>query len=401
MVQLGAKVNLIICQKSKILDWCNHMFDNYREKYGWETYDLTRPEEMDLFLENSEDPGCEYPICGVINYELTFRRPKLKNLRNFTLMLDESSLIQNEQAKRSKFILKLNPENVILLSGTPTGGRYERLWSQCRLLGWKINKNLFWSQYVLTEWDEIGGIRIQRITGYQNVDRLKAKLAEHGAVFMKTEEAGVHLPDQNWIHVNAPPNKQYQLFMKIRYTDVWSLTAEEKRVELMGDTPLTLLLYARQLCSMYSEGRVKAFEDLLDSTDDRLIVFYNWTEEMKVLAEICEQKQRPVSYLNGSTKKLRAYETKENSVTFIQYQAGAMGGNFQKANKVIYSSLPLSWELWEQSQKRIHRLGQKRPCFYYLLISPGTVEDHILETLNERKNYNEELFTQYQKKSSM
>ena len=63
-----------------------------------------------------------------------------------------------------------------------------------------------------------------------------------------------------------------------------------------------------------------------------------------------------------------AYECVENSVTFIQYQAGAMGGNFQKANKIIYYTLPLgkgSCDLWEQSKKRIHRIGQDKSCFYY------------------------------------
>ena len=91
--------------------------------------------------------------------------------------------IQNENAKRSKFILGLNPDNVILLSGTPTGGKYEKLWSQCRLLGWNISKELFWKQYIETEWVEEDGFWRQKITGYKNVDRLKKKLAEHGAVF--------------------------------------------------------------------------------------------------------------------------------------------------------------------------------------------------------------------------
>jgi SNF2 family DNA or RNA helicase len=63
-------------------------------------------------------------------------------------MLDESSLIQNEQAKRSKFILKLKANNVILLSGTPTGGKYENLWSQIQLLGWNISKKMFYNHYV-------------------------------------------------------------------------------------------------------------------------------------------------------------------------------------------------------------------------------------------------------------
>lgn len=82
-------------------------------------------------------------MIGVINYETAFRRDWLLKLKDFTLMLDESSLITNETAKRSKFILKMQPESVILLSGTPTAGKYERLWSQVQLLGWNITKKRF------------------------------------------------------------------------------------------------------------------------------------------------------------------------------------------------------------------------------------------------------------------
>ena len=73
-----------------------------------------------------------------------------------------------------------------------------------------------------------------------------------------------------------------------------------------------------------------------------------------------------------------------------------MGGNFQLANKIIYFSVPQGSELWEQSQKRIHRLGQERPCFYYLMICPGTVEEDILEALKQRRDYTDELFRKYE-----
>ena len=79
----------------------------------------------------------------------------------------------------------MKPENVILLSGTPTAGKYEKLWSQLRLLGWNISKDLFYKQYVEMEWieDHNSGFKIPHIVGYKNVDRLKMKLAEHGANF--------------------------------------------------------------------------------------------------------------------------------------------------------------------------------------------------------------------------
>ena len=132
----------------------------------------------------------------------------------------------------------------------------------------------------------------------------------------------------------------------------------------------------------------------MESTEDRLIVFYNFTEEMERMKALVD---RPVSILNGEHKDLAAYEEHPDSITFVQYQAGAMGANFQKANKIIYFSLPESWELWEQSQKRIHRIGQDRPCFYYLMISPGSVEEDVYSTLQLRKDYSDELFRKWEK----
>lgn len=409
MKKLNTRINLVVCQCSKVPDWIEHFQTYYTRNC---VFDLTEPKTFKFFMEQAQ---CEVPtlMIGVINYELTFRRKVLKTLKDFTLMLDESSLIQNETAKRSKFILGLNPENVILLSGTPTGGKYEKLWSQCQLLGWSISKELFWKQYIETEWVENDGYWRQQIVGYKNVERLKKKLADHGAVFMTTDDAGISLPKKNLIFVKTKPNPLYWKFWKERYvsidtaslrefeldSDFWGSNEHGER-ELIGDTSLTRRLYSRQLCGLYNPSRYEAFRDLVNSTDDRLIVFYTFTEEMERMKGIVKGINRPVSILSGEVKDLNAYKYHSNSVTFIQYQAGAMGGNFQLANKIIYFSLPESWELWEQSQKRIHRMGQERPCFYYLLFCPGTVEENIYSTLQMRKDYNDELFRQYEQETA-
>lgn len=405
LMKLNTRINLVVCQCSKVPDWIEHFQTYYTRNC---VFDLTNQKAFKWFMEQVQ---CEVPtlIIGVINYELTFRRKVLKTLTGFTLMLDESSLIQNENAKRSKFILSLNPDNVILLSGTPTGGKYEKLWSQCRLLGWNISKELFWRQYIETKWVEDDGFWRQRVIGYKNVDRLKRKLAEHGAVFMTADDAGIDLPQKTMIPVKMPPTKEHWKFWRERVVSINTATLQEFELdsdfwgsnedferELIGDTSLTRRLYARQLCGLYNPNRYKAFRNLVESTEDRLIVFYNFTEEMERMKGIVKAMNRSVSIISGEVKDLGAYNFYSNSVTFIQYQAGARGGNFQKANKIIYFSLPESWELWEQSQKRIHRMGQDRPCFYYLMICPGTVEENIFSTLQMRKDYNDELFRKYE-----
>jgi SNF2 family DNA or RNA helicase len=387
LVRLGAKTSLVVCQKSKVEDWVNH-FKNYYWTKGFTVYDLTKKQDLEVFITNAEIQVLNHAI-GIINYELTFRRKQLNDINIGTLMLDESSLIQNEKTKRAKFITKLNHENLILLSGTPTAGKYEKLLTQIHLLGWNISEKLFWNHYVDWEWDETeDGFFRKKILGYKNVDRLKAKLRQHGAVFLKSEEV-LNLPERIFTKVMVPTSKDYWKFMKSRI-----ITIDGK--EMIGDTALTKRLYARMLCGHYNQNKLEAFRDLVDSTDDRLIVFYNFNDELAVLMKLVEDK--PISIVNGETKDLTAYEEQDNSITFVQYQAGAMGLNLQKANKVIYFTLPQSSELFEQSKKRVHRIGQKNRCFYYYLMCSGSVEEDILVNLELRRDYTDELFKAYESK---
>jgi SNF2 family DNA or RNA helicase len=382
MMQLGAKVNLVICQKSKVDDWVEH-FKKYYFTDCVIALDLTDKKQFEQFFTVDFRYGC--PVIGVINYELAFRRPELAKLKDFTLMLDESSLIQNENSKRSRFILKkLKPKNVILLSGTPTGGKYERLWSQLNLLGWKISKKLFYNQYVDYHYEDNEGFPLMIIDGYKNEERLKKKMRQYGCNFLKTEEV-FDLPEQIHNTIKVPTTKEYRKFRKdcIIITD---------GMELVGDTTLTRMLYERKLCGRCNEDKLKAFEDLLESTDDRLIVFYNFWDELIALEKIVCEYARPYSVVNGKGKDLWAYEECDNSITFIQYQAGAMGLNLQKANKIVYFTPPLSSELFEQSKKRIHRIGQEKPCFYYYLTCKSSIEEKIYRTLAMRKDYTDALF---------
>lgn len=387
MHQLGGRINLVICQKSKIDDWYRHFQNNYYSSGADENiilpHDLADPDGMTVFKWNIETSGgCQ--LVGIINYDLIFRRPELLKIRFDTIMLDESSMIQNDSAKRTKAILKLQTDNVILLSGTPTGGKYENLYSQLRLLGWTISKKQYWSEFIETRLIETGGFKIPVVTGYKNIGRLKRKMRQYGCNFLKTDEV-FDLPAQTFTDISVQTSRDYRKFVKTKIVTV------DGR-ELVGDTTLTNMLYQRQLCGAYNGDKLKAFEDLLESTSDRLIVFYNFNDELQALRDICKKYKRPVSEVNGKSKILNAYETLRDSVTLIQYQAGAMGLNLQKANKIVYFTPPLSSELYEQSKKRTHRIGQERPCFYYRLICKNSIEGRIYDTLEMRQDFTEKLF---------
>ena len=365
-IMFNDKQILVVCQKSKVRDWIEH-FECF---YNRNVYDFTK--KCDILFNG----------VAVINYDLLTRREDLLKLRNFTLMLDESSMIQNETAKRTKVVLKMKPSHIILLSGTPVGGKYEHLYSQLKLLGVQMNKAQYWEKFIRYHLSNFGGYDVKMVDGYKNTDELIGILKDHGADFIKTEEV-INLPEQRFIPVVHSVTKEYKQLLKTGVTE-WNGD------ELIADNPLKRLLYLRGICAT-SSGRMKALSDLLESTSKRVVVFYNFNAELFAMKKIVGERR--VSVVNGAMKDTTNFMNHEYSVLFVQYQSGAMGLNLQIADIIIYNSLPLSSELYEQSKKRIHRVGQTRPCTYYILKCRNSVEEKIEKTLDMRKDYTDKLFT--------
>ena len=387
MIQIGNRINMVICQKSKVNDWCLHFRQNYKDMI---VIDYTKKHNKTLSAEDIIQISAYKTVVIIVNYELAWRRPALSKLSEFTLILDESSMIQNPEAKVTKFIMKkLHQDATILLSGTPVGGKFENLWTQSFLLGCGMTRKQFEDRFVNFERIDVKGIPfpvkiVSRKNPYKNIDELKTMLRNRGAVFMKTEEA-IDLPEQRVIKVYNPLNSDYRKFLRKKVIEI-------NGRELVGNTSMSYRLGLRMLASGYSKPKLESFKSLVQSTSDRLIVFYNFNQELEALRKIAEELDRPISIINGKEKNLEAYMENDDSITFVQYQAGAMGLNLQLANKIIYFSLPERSELFEQSKKRIHRIGQKNICTYYILQSASSIDELIYRALEQKRDYTDELF---------
>lgn len=315
------------------------------------------------------------------------------NAEQVSMICDESSLIGNMTSERTKAVMKTKTKHRLLLSGTPcSGGKMECMIPTMAMLGWSITKEKFLQQFChVYEWTDPTRpwMTIPIIQGYKNIDKLRAGLQEHGGSFITMEEAGVQLPEttEQIISIQTPP--EYKKFMKNGIVKIGDQ-------EIIGENNLTKMLYARQLCSVYNPAKAAALEELLEQAgDEMVIVFYNWTTELRILQSVCGKLHRPMSLVNGQTKDTKNYQTgTPGTVILCQYQAASMGLNLQKARICIFYSQCLSYSDYEQAKARIHRIGQNRNCNFYNLICEGSIEEDILETLEQRKDYTEQLFTE-------
>ena len=381
----------IVCQKSKVSDWVLHILQYYGTLI--KVLNMRAPKQ----LAELNDLERSVPFVAVVNYDMLSKMDKAfkKYAGDMALLLDESSLIKNEKAKRTKIILNAVTSQICLLSGTPVGGKYEELYTQAKLLGWNITRKQFDDRYIVFEDKVVRGVPfpIKVVVGYKNVEELKRKLKEHGALF-KTADEVVDLPAFIDTDINVKPPKSYTDMYKDGVAIVKTI-GNNKTLDcyttLTASTPLAKLSYLRQLSSVWCDNKHAAFKDLLESTEDRLLVFYNFWGEYLEIAKICEELKRPFSFVNGKGSDLTNYQVATNSVTAIQYQSGAMGLNLQRANKTIFYSPTESYELYEQARGRTRRMGQCQTCFYWHLIS-SDIERRIYKALALKQDYTLELF---------
>ncbi len=387
----NSPVLVCLVLKSTVQQWLDEL-SIQTERKVFNGYKKTKSDGIDAFI------ACDERKCIVIGYD-AYKAKCAEPLRvyinkhpdNVTMICDESSLIGNMQSQRTKAVLKSSTAHKIMLSGTPaTGGKMECLIPTMHLLGWPITKEKFLHDYCdVYEWTDPARpwVTIPIIQGYKNIDELHTGLEQHGTVFLTMEEAGVELPEVTEQRVRQKASSDYKKFMKTGIIKI-------NDTEIVGDNNLTKMMRARQLCSIYNPDRAAAVEELLlQAGNEPVVVFYNWTAELDILKSICERLKRPVSVVNGSGRDLSAYNAgTPGTVVCVQYRAGSMGLNLQSSRICIFFSLPLSFSDFTQAKARVHRIGQNRNCIFYTIICEDSVEEDILYTLAERKDYSEQLF---------
>ena len=125
-----------------------------------------------------------------------------------------------------------------------------------------------------------------------------------------------------------------------------------------------------------------------DRPQEKVVVFTQFIETQEFLAAALQQNGYTVSVFNGKL----SLEEKEEAVRnfkaqdqiLISTEAGGEGRNFQFCHLMVNYDLPWNPMRVEQRIGRLDRIGQKHPVRIYNLFCEDTVEQRVLEVLDER-----------------
>jgi SNF2 family DNA or RNA helicase len=173
---------------------------------------------------------------------------------------------------------------------------------------------------------------------------------------------------------------------------------------------LTTLLRLKQICnhpaqflhdgSLFSAKRSHKLQRLREMLEEVLVngesalIFTQFAEiGSALLGYLQRELHHPTHYLYGGMTAARrdrliaAFEdpTTEPSLFLLSLRAGGFGLNLTRANYVFHFDRWWNPAVEDQATDRAFRIGQRQQVFVQKFVALGTVEEHIEELIEEKK----------------
>lgn len=146
-----------------------------------------------------------------------------------------------------------------------------------------------------------------------------------------------------------------------------------------------------QMCDeIPATQKTRRLLELIREFGERMIVFTRFQATQQELVKALEEDGINTASLHGGMRFREKRESLERFQTsarvLVSTDVGSEGRNLQFCNAVVNFDLPWNPMKIEQRIGRISRIGQEREVYVFNLVSAGTLEDHLLDLLHAKIN---------------
>ena len=320
--------------------------------------------------------------------------------------IDESTTIKSPTAKRTKNILKIGnlAKYRRILTGSPVTKSPLDLYTQCNFLDpFHLDFSSYYTfraRYANMVKRNFGGRSVQLVTSYRRLDELALKLEKFSYRVLK--EDCLDLPPKVFTTRTVElSEEQYKMYVTMKKAAI----AEHEGKIMSSVSALTTLLRLHQItCGTFKaddgtithlkNNRIDALMQCLEETEDKVIIWANYREDIKKIVESLKKAygdDSTVEYHGGVDSTLRQdnialFQQKNSPTRFFvgNAQTGGYGITLTAANTVIYFSNNYDLEKRLQSEDRAHRIGQTGSVTYIDLVAEKTIDERIIKSLKDK-----------------
>lgn len=303
------------------------------------------------------------------------------------VIIDESHCIgaHNSVQTRACLTLAKLADHRYIMTGTPVAGGkgkedFAKLYGQLKFLDQRVWSNWtdFCNRYV-TAYD-----RWFKPYSY-DINACRALMQEYGIVARLEDCRDMPGKTDSMIPCELAEKKVYK---DIKTGNILPYGVD---IESSGSQYIKML----QICSGSMKrpddvmhlrtSKDEALKDIITGTDDKVVIFCNYTASIDRAAEICKDSGRKTVIFDGRSKgnTWMDFQFGDAEAIVCQYQKGGPGLDLYASHTMILYEPCLSALLLEQSRARIWRTGQTNHCIYMYLYTPHTIEEKVLNTVRE------------------
>ncbi|OLN21453.1 DNA helicase [Domibacillus antri] len=313
---------------------------------------------------------------------------KAPEYKGWFVIFDECHYVKNSTSQRGKAAAKLIKQSsgFSLLSATPSSNGWEDTINYFIMFGQYKNKTDFHRQHAVWGTLYLGQRTVKKVEGWKDDHLLKAKYQAISTKLSKDE--CLDLPPLVYEDVVFKRSTEYLKIKKDRLI-------EKDGGTIAFDTQPKLAHGLRYWANQ--KDKLSYVEMLAEGTSENIVIFYYYQQEKEDLIQLLGKKKR-IYEVSGKKSELPPHETWDqlkDSVTLVQYMAGAAGIELQYANIVVFYTPTYSFQDYEQALGRAYRNGQTKKVTVYRFMTKATIEEKIYEALSAKKGFTDELFEQY------
>lgn len=314
------------------------------------------------------------------------------------IIVDELSSFKSHQSKRFKSLLKVRPKvkRMVGLTGTPASNSLMDLWAEFRLLDMGKRLGRYIGQY-RRDYFTPDKRNAQIIFSYKPLpgaeEAIYKKISDI-TISMKSADF-LKMPDLfvNEVPVRLSPSER-ALYDKLKRDMVLSLRGKE--IDAVNAASLSGKLLQMANGAVYDENqetvliherKLDALEDLLEDANGRPVLIAYWFKH-----DLERIKGRfPVREIKTG-KDISDWNEGKIPVAMIHPASAGHGLNLQAGGStLIWFGLTWSLELYQQTNARLWRQGQKEPVVIHHIIAEGTIDENVMAALRRKEKTQDSL----------
>ena len=309
------------------------------------------------------------------------------------LVIDELSSFKSFKAKRFKALLKVRPHitRVVGLTGTPSSNGLMDLWAEFRLLDLGERLGRYITRYRLAYFTP-DKRNAQVVFSYKPLPGAEER------IYDKIDDITISMRAADYLKLPSLVMNTVVVEMGDKEKEIYDSLCDDMVVSL-GDNEIDAVNAAslsNKLLQMANgavygdehsvhqihDEKLNALEDLIESANGKPVLVAYWFKHD--LARI--KAKFPFVREIKTDADIRAWNRGEIEVGIIHPASAGHGLNLQTGGStLIWFGLTWSLELYQQTNARLYRQGQKNTVVIHHIVTKGTIDERVLKALEKKE----------------